>query len=252
MAGCGRVAVNVLVLGAAGMLGPHVVRALEGEHNLRLTDIGEAPETDHEYLQVDAGDLGQVVAAAEGMDAIVNLSVLRQDPQLAFDVSARGCYNMMRAAVEHGIDRVINTGPHFTITGPSYELFDHGITGDAPSQSGTGLYALTKSLGQEICRVFTEHHDISVVTLLFYNFREADDHDGAGQDFTPYSVSFQDAGNAFSAALATDPATLPSKCEVFLILADLPHGKFSNEKAKRMLGWQPAHNLEQFWKKSPP
>ena len=176
MAGCGRVAVNVLVLGAAGMLGPHVVRALEGEHNLRLTDIGEAPETDHEYLQVDAGDLGQVVAAADGMDAIVNLSVLRQDPQLAFDVSARGCYNMMRAAVEHGIDRVINTGPHFTITGPSYELFDHGITGDAPSQSGTGLYALTKSLGQEICRVFTEHHDISVVTLLFYNFREADDH----------------------------------------------------------------------------
>ncbi len=232
------------------MLGPHVVRALEAKHKLRLTDIGESPETEHEYLRVDAGDLDQVITAAKGMDAIVNLSVLRHDPQLAFDVSARGCYNVMRAAVEHGISRVINTGPHFTITGPSYELFDHGIAADVPSQSGTGLYALTKSLGQEICRVFTEVHEISVVTLLFYNFREADDHSADGQDFTPYSVSWQDAANAFSAALETDPATLPSRCEVFLILADLPHGKFSNEKAKRLLGWQPADSLGQFWKKS--
>ena len=70
---------NVLVLGANGQLGPHVVKAIEGEHSLRLTDINDYGGSSHEYLKVDSGDLDQVVTAAEGMDAIVNLSVLRQD-----------------------------------------------------------------------------------------------------------------------------------------------------------------------------
>ena len=32
---------KVLILGANGMLGPHVVKALEGRHELRLTDIND-------------------------------------------------------------------------------------------------------------------------------------------------------------------------------------------------------------------
>ena len=101
---------NVLVLGANGMLGPHVVKELQGKHTLRLSDINDL-ETEHEYLKVDVSDLDQVVAAAEGMDAIINLSVLRTDRKLAFDVSARGSYNMMRAAVEHDIRPRHQHGP---------------------------------------------------------------------------------------------------------------------------------------------
>jgi len=33
--------------------------------------------------------------AAEGMDAIINLSVVRRDPVLAFQVNTLGCYNVM-------------------------------------------------------------------------------------------------------------------------------------------------------------
>ena len=164
---------KVLILGANGMLGPHVVKSLEGRHELRLTDINDL-DSPHEYFKVDAGDIDQVVSAAEGMDAIINLSVLRTDRQLAFDVSARGCYNMMVAAVEHGIDRVINSGPFYAATGPTYERFDHMIGPDVPHQPGTFLYALTKSLGQEICRVYTEFHDIYVMDLLFYMFLDAE------------------------------------------------------------------------------
>ena len=240
---------KLLILGANGQLGPHVVDALEGEHTLRLTDVNDPPDTPHEYHKLDVADLDGVIAAAEGMDAIINLSVLRPDRQVAFDVNARGSYNAMAAAVHHGIRRVINTGPHFTIAGPTYENLDHLIGPDIPTQSGTLLYAITKSLGQEICRVFTENHDVSVLTLLFYNFRYPDDHSADGQDFTPFSVTWQDAAQAFRPALTVDLDSLPSRCEVFYIFADLPHGKFSNEKAKRVLGWQPTNSLEQFWKR---
>lgn len=91
---------------------------------------------------------------------------------------------MIRAAVAHGIRRVINTGPHFAVAGPTYERFDFALSPDMPPQPGTNIYALTKALGQEICRVFSEQYDIYVQTYLFYNF-----HDPAtltpGTDATP-------------------------------------------------------------------
>ena len=238
---------NVLVLGANGYLGPHVVKALEREHTLRLTDINDLDDTPHEYFKLDVSDLDAVVAAAEGMDAIVNLSVLRHDRQLAFDVSARGAYNMMVAAVEHGIRRVINTGPHFTVAGPTYERIDYEIGPDVTPQPGTNLYALTKSLGQEACRVFSGNHDIYVLTLLFYNFIDPADTSRHGLDVTPYVVTWEDAAQAFRPALTIDEGSLPSRCEVFYIFTDIPHGRFSNEKAKRILGWQPTNRLEKFY-----
>ena len=250
-------AVNVLILGANGMLGPHVVKALENKHRLRLSDVNDL-ETAHEYLKVDVADLGQVVAAAEGMDAIINLSVVRLDRKLAFDVSARGCYNMMSAAVQHGVRRIINTGPHYTIAGPTYERFDHRIGPDIPPQPGTYLYAHTKSLGQEICRLFTESYDIYVMALLFYMFLDAETYKflpdsaatEAGQDFTPYTVSWRDAAEAFGCALDVELESLPSRCERFFVFPDLPHQKFDNEKAKRILGWKPRDGFEPFWNKA--
>lgn len=240
---------KVLILGAHGNLGPHVVKALESHYHLRLTDITPI-ETKHEFVSVDVSSLAQVTRAAEGMDAIINLSVLRHDRQLAFDVSTRGCYNIMQAAVTHGIRRVINTGPHFTLAGRTYEEFDYEINSDIPPQPGINLYALTKSLGQEICKVFTEHNDLYVLCYLFYNFRNSDD-PRVGTDLTPFSVSWRDAAGAFRLGLEIDLALLPSKCEIFNIFTDLPHQKFTNEKTKRILGFTPQDNLSQIWHKSP-
>ena len=110
---------KVLILGGHGYLGPHVVEALQDDYELRITDIKDI-DSPHETRRVDVSDLDQVMAAAEGMDVIVNCSVLRQDRKLAFDVSTLGTYNAIHAAVEYGMERFINTGPHFTITGDTY------------------------------------------------------------------------------------------------------------------------------------
>jgi nucleoside-diphosphate-sugar epimerase len=248
---------KVLILGANGEMGPGVIKAIAPHHELRLSDINDF-DSPHEYLKVDVSNIAQVVAAAEGMDAIINLAVLRPDRQLAFDVNARGCYNMMMAAVEHKISRVINSGPFYVVAGPTYERFDHLITPDVPHQPGTYLYALTKSLGQEICRVFTLSNDIHVMDLLFYMLLDAETHTGTtgdsiaqlGHDMTPYTTSWQDTGEAFRCALEVDLTTLPSKSECFFVFPDIPHGKFSNEKVRRLLGWDPQDDLSQFWKKT--
>ncbi|HZT32421.1 MAG TPA: NAD(P)-dependent oxidoreductase [Bryobacteraceae bacterium] len=248
---------KVLITGAAGYLGPHVAKALAPEHQLRLSDI-KPPEQDlgHEFQTVDVSSLEQVMRASEGMDAIVNCSVVRQGDRPAFGVNMGGCWNLMSAAVKHGIRRVINTGPHFTVAGPSYEAFDFAISPDGPPQPGTNLYALTKSLGHEICRVFTEHHEIYVLNYLFYNFRDLRgvppdyySYLRPGSDPIPFVVSGDDAGEAFRLGLALDVSKLPSRCEAFFILTDMPHGKFRNDKAKRLLGFRPRDDISALWRK---
>lgn len=243
---------NVLLIGANGYLGPHVVRALAPHHHLRITDIKPAPPeirntfAGHEFRDVDVTKPDQVMDAAAGMDAIVNLSVVRHDPALAFWVNTRGCYNIMQTAVTRGIRRIINTGPHFTVAGPGYEHFDHAISPDVPPHPGTGLYPLTKSLGQEICRAFTLSHDIYVQDYLFYSFRDVEQlTPGAGG--VPFVVTWRDAAEVFRLGLEIALDRLPSRCEVFFICGDCPQTKFLNDKAKRVLGFAPRDDVSVLW-----
>lgn len=242
---------NVLILGGHGFLGPHVVTALEGgDYRLRVTDI-KPIDSPHETMQVDVADYDQVRRAAEGMDVIVNCSVLRPHRKIAFDVNTLGTYNAVRAAAEMGHPRFINTGPHFTVSGGTYHDFDFGIPEEIPPHAGRNLYALSKSAGQEICRVFSQAHPLHVLCLLFLNFREAAPPAGEKtRDLNPFSVTFPDAARALRSALEVDLKRLPSRNEIFYILADLPHGKYSNAKAKRLLDWQPQDSLEGYWRKN--
>ena len=239
---------DILILGANGMLGPAVIEALQSNHRLRLTDINDL-ETQHEYLKVDVSSLDQVVQAARGMDAIINLSVLREDVNLAFDVNFRGTYNTMVAALENGISRVVNTGPHFTVAGETYDGFDFQLSPDMPAQPGVNLYAITKSLGHEACRIFARIHPINVISLFFYTFTSTQQIRKTVGSAT-YITEWRDASEAVKLALEIGTEKLPSTYEAFFILADMPHGKYVNEKAKRILGWEPKYLLEKNWTKS--
>jgi hypothetical protein len=250
---------KVLILGGNGMMGHWVIPALAGRHQLLVTDINAPPVgLQHEYRRLDVANGDAILAAAEGMDAIVNLSVVRDDRRLAFDVNVRANYNLARAAVKHGIQRIINTGPHNQIVGPSYTRWDADLHPDMPPRSGTQLYPHTKALGQEVLRVFSEHHDLYVQTLLFAGMRvpgtwwlrpgTPGSNLPLGRDLDgPFVVAWPDTGTAVRAALEVELARLPSRCESYFVLPRLPHHKFSSEKMTRVLGWEATYGLEAFW-----
>ncbi|MEZ4633547.1 MAG: NAD-dependent epimerase/dehydratase family protein [Caldilineaceae bacterium] len=120
---------NVVVFGAGGPLGSQLAEDLTQHYTVRLTDIAPAeelaqrppqspgaplpksPSAPHTWEIVDVRDADQVMAACAGMDAIINVSVVRHDPADAFRVNTLGAFNVMRAAVAHGIHRVVHTGP---------------------------------------------------------------------------------------------------------------------------------------------
>ena len=44
---------KILILGSNGMLGPHVERVLQEDHQLLLTDVGKTYDGPNEYRQLD-------------------------------------------------------------------------------------------------------------------------------------------------------------------------------------------------------
>lgn len=256
---------NVLLLGAGGPLAAAAARELAAHYTLRLADLRPLAELaagspqspgaplpvpldpPHECRVVDVCDFAQVRAACAGMDAIINCTVVRRDPVEAFRVNVLGAYNVMRAAVAHGIQRVVHTGPYQVAPlGPTSYLWDAGVPDDAPPRPGFNhmwqLYFHTKLLGQELCRAFADYHDLQVPVLLFCEFVQPDrPRDG---HLYPFAVSWQDAARALHRALE---AELPSSYEVLHITADLPPGIFPNRKARQILGWQPQDDLRAWW-----
>ena len=257
---------KVVVYGAGGPLGAVTAAALAPDHTLRLTDVRPLAEiaagtpqspgaplprplpAPHEERRVDVSDSGQVMAAAEGMEAIINCSVVRPDPVNAFRVNTLGAYNVAMAAVHHGIRRIVHTGPvQFLLDHPSGYTADFDVSPEIPARPGDNLYFVSKYLGQEICRIFAEEHGLSIPALLFGNFVNPARPPEAASELYPFTVSWQDAAVAMRQALHV--ATLPRPFEVLHITADLPHGKYPNDKAKHLLDWQPLDDLAKLWRR---
>ena len=257
---------RVAVFGASGPLAAAVTPLLSETHVLRLTDV-LSPEqgaeriaarwsswprpvglaAPHEMRQVDVSNSEAVREAAEGMDALLNCTVVREQAAGAFRVNTLGAYNVMRAAVAHGVRRVVHTGPQIvSLDHPAGYGADFGVPDEAPIRAGANVYFHSKLLGLEICRVFAENHGIEVAALLFSTFVNPKEPERMRGRLGPATVSWNDAGDAVQRALEI-PA-LPSTFEVIRILGDLPSARFTNEKAKRVLGWAPRDSLLHLWR----
>ena len=263
----GGAARKVVIYGAGGPLAAATTEALVHDHVLRLTDVrpieeivaANKPQSEgapfprvlgppHESRVVDVADPEQVTEAARGMDAIINCTVVRPDPVQAFRVNTLGAYNVMRAAVACGIRRVVHTGPQqVTLPYPAGYWYDFNLSSDVPSRPGAHLYILTKFLGQEICRIFAEEHDLEVPTLLFSSFVNPSNPAPEPMGAFAFSISWEDSAQAMRQALRAP--SFPRPFEVMHIVADLPHGKYDNGKAKQLLKWQPRDRLEAHWRR---
>lgn len=257
---------HVVIFGAGGPLATAAVRELAPHYTLRLTDARSletimnapaqsefAPKPDasfasFEWQQVDVTEAEQVMRACEGMDAIINCTVIRRENAGAFRVNAAGAFTVMQAAVANNIRRVVHTGPYLIgREGAAGYNWDVRIVEDVPARPGGywDLYMHSKLCGQEIVKAFARQHALEVPALYFNDF--VDPERSAPVPDNPFIISWSDAARAIRCALES-PA-LPSPFEIMHINTDAPHGVFPNDKAKRLLNWQPQDDLSRFWRK---
>lgn len=196
------------------------------------------PNPPSREVVVDVTDQKQVGQAALGSECLINCSVVRSDPRGAFAVNVLGAHTIMRAAIDHGIRRVVHTGPAQVLFG--YEQ-DRLLSSATPARPGDRLYFLTKLLGQEICRIIAEQHAIAAPVLLFEALTVPDQ---VGR-VSPFMITWRDAGRAVAAAAHVEQ--LPEPSPVINILAPAPPGRYRETEAQRLLEWQPIDRLDHVW-----
>ena len=235
---------KVLLLGASGEVAPNIIPGLEGHYDLRLADLMPHPDG-RPTLTVDVTSYEQVLEAARGMDAIANFTVNRHDPVLSFEVNTKGAYHVMKAAAALGIGRVLHTAPQ--LIAPHYEHeFD---VGDVPQLPGAEYYLVTKYLSLEICSIYARAFGIQTVCFQFNLLGETPAGPMTDRHCPPFLIVWEDLVSA--CRLALDVEAVPDNFQSFNLHSACPQGKYSTEKAQRMLGYAPRVRLGEFYKRQP-
>lgn len=113
---------KVLIIGGSGFIGTQLIPVLLDQgHSVSILDLRRSAAYPELCIPGDIRNRDTVRQATEGMDAVYNLAAEHADNvqpvSLYYDVNVEGSKNVIRAATEHGIRRLV-----FTSTAAVYGL----------------------------------------------------------------------------------------------------------------------------------
>ncbi|BDI30586.1 hypothetical protein CCAX7_26370 [Capsulimonas corticalis] len=239
---------NVLVIGGSGYLGQLVLPFLSERHRLRVLDLRPPSNPALEYIPGSVANTDALAEAVIGMDAVLFMAMgsnVPLDGDLwgrieshadAFDVSVKGLYLTLYSAYQAGVKHAVYTSSMSIYKGNC--LGRPGADEDTPPDADHP-YALTKRLGEDVCRAVSRHRGMSVNALRLYmpvpedRWRE----EAVKNQFTPWTTA-EDTARAMLAALEYRDGF-----QAFTISGDYEQRVLNQEKAKRLLDWEPRQRL---------
>ena len=126
------------------------------------------------YLRADLADYGQTVAALGGADAVIHLAAYRDHglapPAQLFGVNVNSTFNVLQAAVQLGIKRVVLASTiqvARTVHMQNDTRYRYLPLDEAHEIDPQTDYALSKQVGEVCGEMFAKHFGMSVVSLRF-------------------------------------------------------------------------------------
>ena len=205
---------RVLITGASGRVGRHVVDALLGNHEVTVFDLAP-PVQDVRFIEGDVLDLAKIRTAMAGQDAVIHLAAIDigvpAEPEAYFGTNVMGTWNAVQAAREAGIRKVVlassisavGVGEMRTDFPPEYLPVD-----EAHVMKPAHAYGVSKLVVEDIARGFAVQGGLSITCLrpvaviVESNLRRTVDR-AADRDhrWLASYVTGEDTGRAFAAAL---------------------------------------------------
>jgi nucleoside-diphosphate-sugar epimerase len=172
---------KVLVTGGAGFIGSNLTESLlKRRHVVRVLDDFSTGKRENlifakeypflEILEGDIRDLGTCKKAVKGMEYIFHQAALPsvqrsvEDPETSNAINVGGTLNILLAAKEEGVKRVIYASSS-SIYGDTPTLPKHEKMPPHPLSP----YALQKYIGEQYCRLFYQLYGLDSVSLRYFN-----------------------------------------------------------------------------------
>jgi UDP-glucose 4-epimerase len=173
---------KTIVTGGAGFIGSNLVDALlaRGDEVTVLDDLStgkhdnlERAADRAELVKLDIRDANEVArrVGQAAPDVIFHLAAqidVRKsvaDPGHDSRINVEGTINVLRAALEHGVGRVVNT----STGGAIYGIADTIPTPESHWPAPEAPYGLSKFCAEQYCELFARLHGLNTVSLRYGN-----------------------------------------------------------------------------------
>jgi nucleoside-diphosphate-sugar epimerase len=227
--------VKILVTGSAGFIGVHLLKDMQKEELEFLTFDRCAAHRDNKWKHFpgDLRNIHEIRRAMDGVDMVVHLGAIANagswDEDGIFDANVKGTHNVLLAASEAGVSRVV----YFSSVNATGAVGGHKDTlyfpiDDLYPHHPMTPYQVSKHLGEEICRCFTERYDISTLCLRpvfvsnydrYSMWREMGQGRQARWGMHDY-WAYVDVRDVCSAVILSIQANMDIKHDTFLLAAD--------------------------------
>lgn len=239
---------NVLVTGSAGFVGEAAVEVLRERHVVRGFDVRDTPNA-HESVVGDIRSYESILSAMEGVEGMVHLAMASGGAQGKitsadmFDVNVKGTYNVMEAARQHRVRRIVHMSSGAVVTGYGRDTYIHATI----PHRFAGLYALTKSLEERICENYADAYGMAIVILRPWGVVDSRANRSKHEDRLTSKSSYfglvcrYDLGRACALALENEAI----RFDVFHIMPTLEARKmFDYARVEHVLGLKDACDFE--------
>jgi uronate dehydrogenase len=164
---------NILITGAAGLIGSTLRLALRGAYPLlRLTDMRPLaePAAGEECVVTDLTNLAALKSLMAGIDCVVHLGgVPREAPwEAILPANIVGTWNVFEAARLAAVKRVVFASSNHVI---GYYRSNKDVGVDEPPRPDS-RYGVSKVFGEALGRLYADKHGMSVACLRIGSFRE--------------------------------------------------------------------------------
>ena len=168
-----------LITGGAGFIGSHLVRCLVAKgHQVTVLDNLSAGKLQTlsdlkdniRFIQGDICNFADILAACKKVDyvlhhaALVSVAQSMQDPQKTTQINLWGTQNVLEAALQNGVKRVVFASSS-AVYGNRPELpYKESTPTDCQSP-----YAWSKQAGAELCQLYTRAYGLPTISLRYFN-----------------------------------------------------------------------------------
>ena len=167
---------KVLVTGGAGFIGSHLVDALVEEgHSVVVIDnlsTGKKSQVNKKakFIKADIRNLKKIKPCFKGVNLVFHLAARTsiqpsiKDPVSTFDHNITGTLNGLLASRDAGVKRVV-----YSASSSSYGDQDTLPLHEEMTPRFKSPYSLSKYVGEELCRLFSNLYGLESVSLRYFN-----------------------------------------------------------------------------------